>query len=1115
MIAAPRREAILPITTILFTDLVGSTALMQRVGDERARESVDAHRKALAQAVAASGGTELQWLGDGLMAAFASPADAVRGAIAMQRATSGRAGAAELALRVGLDVGELLEQEQRGTGSGYFGTPIVIARRLCDLAAGGQILCSSTVAGLLRGRAAFRFQELGARTLKGIAEPELVHEIQYEREPAGGALPLPPLLGLSEKTKLVGRVQPLTRLRAALEAITRSGERRVCLIAGEPGIGKTRLAAELAFEAQRGGASVLFGRCDEEPLMPYQPFVEALRFAVAEAGAELLGSWAGRRGADLTRLVPELGERLPVGEPLRGDPQNDRARLFDAVVGFLENASRTRPLVLVLDDLHWADKPSLSLLMHLLRRPEPAPILVVGTYRETDLERQHPLAEVLADLRRVEGTERVLLRGLDAQETEALLQSVAPHDPSERTRGFAKAVHAETDGNPFFLHEVVRNFKEDGTITEQGGRWSSNVASLDEFEIPEGVREVIGRRLSRLGAECQTALARAAVQGRDFDLGVVERVAGIAGDAVLDALDEAIAAGLVEALPTPDRFRFAHALVRDTLYGELTTSRRIRVHRQVGEALEALGAAAKPERLGELALHYLEAAPGGDLAKAVQYGLAAAQHAQAASAHEEAIGHCERTLEAAGGDGAALAPAIRAELLTVLGESRLSSGQPEGAKAALDQVFALGDAVAPDIFARAALASAFFGDRSYGLRRDEEIERLAQAADRLDESSADLKVRTLLAIVGKLGSLTGEPEAARAWYERASAISGAAREPATLVRLKVQGIVLRWSADEFAAAAELAREAVRDAERAGDFELLQMARWFFALASLYVGDVRSAELSTERTFAEADQRMQPFGHAATAGLLASIAWGKGEIARFEEMNARARDLARRVPGEIAAVNLEMQLAWVRYFQGRLAEVASEIERRVGPVRDVPAWRPSWILLELARGHHEEARRVYSALVASRFDDLARDPTWALTRAQAAQCVVEMVDRDTALLAYETVRHLGQMNATVSGILSWGSISQQLGSLAALMDRFDDAERHFEDALAMNERMGERPALVRTRVDYAAMRLARGGPGDAARAAELARAAIAGAEPLGMKPSIERAQRILAEANSRA
>ena len=541
----------------------------------------------------------------------------------------------------------------------------MIAKRLCDMATGGQILCSSTVAGLLRGRAAFRFKDLGAKTLKGIAEPEVVFEIEFEQATGAGPLPLPPLLASLERIALVGREAPLARLCAALEATTGAGQRRASLIAGEPGIGKTRLAAELAFAAHTGGATVLFGRCDEDPLMPYQPFVEALRFAIANGDVETLGRWVGRRGADLTRLVPELAERLPVGEPMRGDPDNDRARLFDAVLGFLENLSRDRPLVLVLDDLHWADKPSLLLLMHLLRSAQPAPILVGGTYRETDLDRRHPLTEVLADLRRIEGYERVLLRGLDVAETEALMQSVSPHQATERTRGFAQAVHAETEGNPFFLHEVVRNFKEAGTIIERDGLWTSNLTSLDQFEIPEGVKEVVGRRLSRRSEGCQSVLGRAAVQGRDFDLGVLERVTDLTSDQVLDAIDEAIAAGLVEPLPEADRFRFAHALVRDTLYGELTTSRRIRAHRQVGEALEAMGAANRPERRGELALHFLEAAPGGDIAKAVTYGLSVARQAGDASAHEEAIAHCRRTLEVAGAE-AAVSPATRAELLTVL-----------------------------------------------------------------------------------------------------------------------------------------------------------------------------------------------------------------------------------------------------------------------------------------------------------------------------------------------------------------------------------------------------------------------------------------------------------------
>ena len=1097
------------ITTILFTDLVGSTALMQRAGDERARELVDAHRKALAEAVASSGGTELQWLGDGLMAAFASPADAVRSAIAMQRFPRARGSAPELVLRIGLDVGELLEQEQRGTGSGYFGTPVVIARRLCDLATGGQILCSSTVAGLLRGRAAFRFKELGAKTLKGMAEPELVFEIEFEQAAGPGPLPLPPLLASMERIALVGREAPLGRLRAALEATTGAGQRRASLIAGEPGIGKTRLAAELAFAAHTGGATVLFGRCDEDPLMPYQPFVEALRFAIANADTETLGRWVGRRGADLTRLVPELAERLPVGEPVRGDPDNDRARLFDAVIGFLENLSRDRPLVLVLDDLHWSDKPSLMLLMHLLRSAQPAPILVVGTYRETDLDRGHPLTEVLADLRRIEGYERVLLRGLDAAETEALMQSVSPHEATERTRGFARAVHAETEGNPFFLHEVVRNFKEAGTITERGGLWTSNLASFDQFEIPEGVREVVGRRLSRRSEGCQSVLGRAAVQGRDFDLGVLERVTDLSSDQVLDAIDEAIAAGLVEPLPEADRFRFAHALVRDMLYGELTTSRRIRAHRQVGEALEAMGAAKRPERRGELALHFLEAAPGGDVAKAVEYGLSVARQALDASAHEEAIAHCRRTLEVAESDGA-ISPATRAELLTVLGVSLLTLGQQEEAQAAIENVLALGDVVPPEIFAQAAMVSGQLATaKAWGVVDTLSTDLLVHAVDRLDHTAPDLAIEVICEITRGL-LVAGAVGPARSWHEKATPMVAVATQHGTVIRHQIMASWLRFCSDEFTEAKTLAEEATRRAKATGDQSIILESLVVLSGLLQATGDLDQMVGTIERMRVAADATSNAVYQAIVATYRSGLAWVRGDMAGFAALLGIARRLCEPFP--VAAQTGASQALYAAVDQGRIAEMDEDIERFIAPSRDIPNLRSSWVLFELNRGHGDAVRDTYERMAASGFTEMNQDFTWLYSRCSAAACVIAYADHDRADQAYAMILPLAHTNWSMpGGTLSHGSVSQQLGSLASLMERYDQAERHFEDALAMNTRMGHQPGLVKTRVEYAAMLMRRAGPGDWPRAAELARTAEAHAESLGFRPWVERASGIIAAA----
>ena len=359
------------------------------------------------------------------------------------------------------------------------------------------------------------------------------------------------------------------------------------LLAGEPGIGKTRLLAEAGRLAHKRGRPVLYGRCYEEQVAPYEPFAEALG---AETFARLLG-----------------------------DAHDERWRLFEAI------GARVEGTLLLLDDLHWADAGTLRLLAHLLRRPKPP--VVLGAYRDTEIARTHPLAGVLADLRRDGLVERVPLRGLDEA---AVAELVGDADR-------AAALHRETGGNPFFVEQVLE---------------------ADDDAIPEGVKDVLGRRLSRLAPETGRALSVAAVAGQEFDLALLEAVLG--GDA-LPALEEATAAQMVRE-QGPGRYAFAHALVRETLYDELSLTRRVRTHRALADALAQVPA----HSIAELAHHRLQAdAPG-----AADSALAAAREAMLALAYEEAASLCERALEAVE-DGR-----LRAKLYLALGEAQLRAGEP-------------------------------------------------------------------------------------------------------------------------------------------------------------------------------------------------------------------------------------------------------------------------------------------------------------------------------------------------------------------------------------------------------------------------------------------------------
>ena len=462
----------------------------------------------------------------------------------------------------------------------------------------------------------------------------------------GDGMPIPPPPMLDIWTGAIGFVGRESELAQLDHAWTRAigGRRQLVFLAGEPGIGKTRLAAEFARGRAAGGATVLVGRCEEEALIPYQPFVEALNWYVRVCPeAELRDQLAVvGGGSELGPFLPELPRRVP-DLPLSPamNAGGERYRLFETVAGFLTVSSAMRPTLLILDDLHWADKPTLLMLRHIVRSPDTASLCLVGTYRESELGRAHPLAEMLADLRREEPVTRLSLRGLAAGEVRGLVDTFAGRDaPPE----LARVVSDGTDGNPFFVSEMMRHLIETGALAELQ-RTADGSRRFTDLGLPEGIKEVIGRRLSRLSEDCNRALSLASVVGREFDLAVLEALVGMPGDQLLDVIDEARRAQLIgEAPGGRERFSFMHALIRETLYGELTSSRRVRLHRRVGETIERL-AEGQPTPVADLAYHFVQAASTETTDKAIDYAVRAGERAAEALAHEDAARFYEMALQ--------------------------------------------------------------------------------------------------------------------------------------------------------------------------------------------------------------------------------------------------------------------------------------------------------------------------------------------------------------------------------------------------------------------------------------------------------------------------------------
>jgi DNA-binding CsgD family transcriptional regulator/tetratricopeptide (TPR) repeat protein len=913
----------------------------------------------------------------------------------------------------------------------------------------------------------------------------------------------------SAQAVFVGRQLEMGELMHVLQDVL-AGQGRLVMLAGEPGIGKTRLSQEVASHATVLGFQVLWGWCYEaEGAPPYWPWVQPIRSYFQQRDPEQLRAEMGPGAADIAEVIPELREKLPdLKPPPALEPEQARFRLFDSITTFLKNAAQSQPVMLVLDDLHWADKSSLLLLQFLARQLGGSRLLIVGCYRDMELSRQHPLSETLAQLSREPVFQRQPLRGLSQEDTGRFIQAIAGIQPPQR---LGETIYAHTEGNPFFMTEVIR------LLAERGELAAGEIGGPQGIRIPEGVREVIGQRLNRLSEQCNQALLTASVIGRDFDFQVLSKLSsGASDEQLLQAIDEGLEAHLIEELAGPgERYQFTHALVQQTLVEELSTSRRVRLHARIGDALEELYGVEVEAHATELAHHFAEAQTVLGPAKLVHYSLLAGERALTNYGWEEAQAHFQRALAAKGVPLTGSEPPLDAEtaaLLFGLGRAQLGTlerHQREEALATLQRAF--------DYYAAAGDVAGALAVAQYPMvvsvpGRTGVAEFIPRALKLVPPDS--LVAGRLLCSYGlELGRVEGDYENAQAAFAQALAI---ARREGDLA-LEVRTLAAAADVDYFHLRSqeglEKARRAIALAGRLGDSRAAWQAHLTASRILSFAGEVGGAQQ-----------------HAAAALELAERLRGRSQLALSFDWNARllrqqggwqgARQFSDRglavapQDGMLLAdrVLLEHEVGDFgqgESYLGRFVATIPAAAARPGVEYAFPAVTIPWVArITGVLDRLDLAATAAQAVVSSPF----ANPRFAML-ARAGLGLQAVLRADAAAAAEQH----GPLQSQVGTMYLAISTDHLLGLLAQTMGNLDKAAEHFEDSLAFCRKAGYRPELAWTCCDYADMLLNPVGAGfkpaptpgdDRRKAMALLDEALAISRELGMRPLMERVRQRL-------
>ena len=954
------------------------------------------------------------------------------------------------------------------------------AARLCDLADGDQILATSLVQALAGGRSE-GFDDAGARELKGLPGTVDVVDVQWER-PEASATPLPPRLA-SEASTFVGRTDELGALHQAFQAACDGRQRRVVLVGGEPGVGKTTVVSHAIRRWYDAGATIAMGRCEEDVRAPYRPFLDALTHLVASAPDDALRAHVARHGRSVLPLAPVLADRIgPLPEAGTVDLESERFLLFAAVADLLAALGDQAPVVLFLDDLHWADAGTASLLRSLATAADPARLLVVGTLRTDELSGNEPMAQALAAFRRTPAVSRLELDGLRSADVVDLVERWTGAGTGTGIEQLADDLVAETDGNAFFVTEVIRHLEETGQLVDL-----PDAPPVAGSLVPDSVREVLAERIARLGSLGDNVLAAAAVVGSEFTLPVISSLTGVADEKVFGVLADAAAASLVrEVADSPGHFVFSHALVQHAILASLGATRAATLHRRVAELLEAEHVEGMP--VAALAHPWLQATNVSDTSRARDWARQAGDAALLALAPGDAVAFYRQALllndQLRNDDLAA-----RVDLLTKLGTAERQAGDPEHRETLLKAC-----RLARRVDDGGRLAAAALANNSGTFSRFQGVD--AERVDMLDAAIAAATEPATQALL--LGTLANELTYAGDYARRrtiADAALDAARstgDAALLLRVLNLVFFALWIPETLDERLALTDETLALAAQVDD----PLARYWAASSSclnlLQAGRIAEGEQQALAMRDLADRLAQPALRWRALHTEAARRLLAGDPAGAAPFAAEAFELGDGAGEPEASVYFKSQDMVGRWQQGTLDELSARIK---GTSPRPPNAEASLCLIFAETGREAEVRAVLDRRADAGFADVPRDPAYIACVAMFAEATIYLRHAPAAARLYDLVSPFADQ-VGFDGVMTVGRLDHHLGGLARVLGRHDEAVDRLRSAAERHDEMAARFFEARSRLELALAHEARGAAGDAEAALAEARHAAALADEHG-------------------